>query len=291
MIAVTIVLVGAGAALSVRRDVSAGLIPARTGRSEATRSLGSAWALAWRLQRGSLIGWAIGVAVGAAVLAAIAHDITDMVGDNNDAARVLAQLGGPGALVDSFLAWVLGITGIAAAAYAVAAVLRLRSEETAVRAEPVLATTVKRGQWVGSHLAVAFVGTVLLMVTAGLVVGVVHGLRSGDLADQLPRVLTGALAQIPAALILAAVAVALFGIVPRLSAAAWVFVVIALLVAQLGGILRLDQWAMDASPFAHIPKLPGGRVTAAPLLWLAGIAAMLASAGLAGFRRRDIGAN
>jgi len=211
-----------------------------------------------------------------------------MVATNSDAARVFAELCGSGVLVDSYLAWVLGLTGIAAAAYAVGAVLRLRSEETDLRAEPVLATAVTRWQWAASHVVGAVVGIVTLLLTAGLVVGLVHGLRGGDVDHELPRVLTGALVQVPAALVVAGVAIALFGLAPRGSATAWLVVVAALLISQLGGILRLNRWVTDLSPFAHVPKVPGHEVTAAPLIWLTAVATLLAVAGLTRFRLRDL---
>jgi len=46
---------------------------------------------------------------------------------------------------------------------------------------------------------------------------------------------------------------------------------------------------MDLSPFTHTPKLPGSAVAALPLVILSAVAIMLTLAGLAGFRRRDIG--
>ncbi len=61
------------------------------------------------------------------------------------------------------------------------------------------------------------------------------------------------------------------------------------LVAFFGPLLRFPGWIMDISPFTHVPKLPGGPVNAAPLLWLALAAALLTAAGLAALRRRDIG--
>jgi polyether ionophore transport system permease protein len=58
----------------------------------------------------------------------------------------------------------------------------------------------------------------------------------------------------------------------------------------VGAILGLDQAILDISPFAHVPKLPGHAFTAMPLVWLTIVAAALGIAGLAGLRRRDIGA-
>jgi ABC-2 type transport system permease protein len=46
---------------------------------------------------------------------------------------------------------------------------------------------------------------------------------------------------------------------------------------------------LDISLFTHIPKLPGGEVSAEPLIWLVGVAAVLTIAGLVGFRRRGVG--
>ena len=57
---------------------------------------------------------------------------------------------------------------------------------------------------------------------------------------------------------------------------------------RIGLVLQLSHWVLDISPFTHAPRLPGGPVHAAPLLWLCGVALALSAAGLAALRRRDI---
>ena len=56
-----------------------------------------------------------------------------------------------------------------------------------------------------------------------------------------------------------------------------------------GEALQLSHWVLDISPFTHAPRLPGGTLAAAPLLWLCLAALAFAAVGLAALRRRDIG--
>ncbi len=115
-------------------------------------------------------------------------------------------------------------------------------------------------------------------------------LRSGGGGSAVARLVAAALAQVPAALVLAGIAAALFGLAPKASVAgSWTALGAVFLVLFLGAALQLPQWVLDISPFTHVPKLPGGTVSAAPLAWMSVIAVALALAGMAGLRRRDIG--
>lgn len=183
----------------------------------------------------------------------------------------------------------MSILALIAAAYAVQASLRLRSEETALRAEPVLATAVGRLKWAASHLVFALLGPTVAMAAAGLTAGLLYGLSTGDVGRELPRALAGAMVQLPAVWVLAGITVALFGLLPRLATVGWAALAVCVFLGQLGAVLQLGQSVLDISPFTHSPKVPGGDVTAAPLAWMLALAVALTAAGLVGFRRRDVG--
>ena len=281
--------------LAARRDLGAGLLPGRPGRPAASRLLsGPPWlptlGLAWRLHRGALAGWLTGYVFTFAASGAAAQGIGQLFGTSTALRHEFTRLGGQAAIVRAYLAALMLLAGLVAAAYATSTVLRLRGEETGDRAEPLLATAAGRIRWALSHIAVAVGGTVLLLAAAGLAAGLGYGLRAGSAGPEVARMLGAAMAQLPASLALAAVAVLMFGLFPRAAVpAAWTAVGLAVAIALFGQVLQISHWVLDVSPFTHVPRLPGGTVTAAPLLWLGLAALAFGVTGLAGLRRRDIG--
>ena len=294
VLALPLALFAAGAwlsfALAARRDHGAGLFADRPGRPAASGALRDPFTLAWRLQWPALAGWAAGYAVLFAVCGAAAKGIGQLVGTSGGLTKEFTRIGGQTEIVNAYLAALMLLGGLVAAAYGVSAVLRLRTEETAGRADPVLAGSVGRARWGLSHLMVAFVGSAILLAVAGIATGLGYGLAAGGAGAETARMLGAGLAQLPAAAVIIGVAVLAFGAVPEgCIAVAWTAVGLAVLLDIFGQGLQLSQWVLDISPFTHVPRLPGGTVSAAPLLWLSVIALALGAAGLAALRRRDIG--
>ncbi|MET0419744.1 MAG: ABC transporter permease [Actinoplanes sp.] len=265
-----------------RRDVGSGLLPARLGRPAAPPGLRTPVALAWRLHRGLLIGWTIGFALLGLIFGGVGSSVLDIAQDNEGLSEIFGRLGGATDLVDSYFAGTAGIVGIIAACYAVQATLRLRDEEQSGHAEAMLSTSVSRYAWAGSHLLFSLLGPAVALLAEGLVAGLAYPQGS------LGAMVAGTLVQLPAVWVVAAVAVLLFGFLPRFAAAAWGAPVVGLLVLLVGGTLQLDQWVLDVSPFTHVPRLPGGEVTAQPLVVLTVVALGLGVAGLAGLHRRNV---
>jgi len=282
------VLVAAAAAtLAARRDLGAGLLPERAGPACAGRRLRTPLALAWRLHRGALLGWSVGFAAVGLLLGGLAADVGSFV-NNASVREFITRLGGEHGLIDAFLAAELAFAGIVASAYGIQVVMRLQAEEAGLRAEPLLATAVGRVRWALSHVLIALIGTTLLMVLAGAGAGLVRGIQTGH-AGEAGRVLVAALVQVPAAWVLAAIVLALFGLAPRFVAVGWAALAAFVILGELGPLMGIDRRVMDLSPFAHVPRLPGGSLRATPLLALTAVALLLGVAGLAGLRRRDLG--
>jgi ABC-2 type transport system permease protein len=277
-------------ALAARRDQGAGLLPGRPGPPAASVFLHGPFGLAWRLQRGALLGWAIGYAFTFAASGAAAKGIGQLFGTSTALEHEFTRLGGQAAITNAYLAALMLLAGLVAAAYAISVILRLRAEETGAAAEAVLATATGRVRWALSHVAVAVGGAALLLAVAGVAAGLGYGLRTGSAGPEVARMTGAALSQLPSALVLAAVAIGLLGLRPRACVAgAWTALGLVVVIDLFGQVLQLPQWVLDISPFTHAPRLPGGTVSAGPLLWLGLIALACSAAGLAGLRRRDIG--
>jgi ABC-2 type transport system permease protein len=281
-----VVMIGAAYALVARRDLGAGLVPDRLGPAAAPARLRSPLALAWRLQRGALLGWAVGLGLMSLVFGNIASNLGSLL--NSPQMKVfLERLGGAGAVTDTYLSFVFGIIGVVASAYGIQAANRLRGEETTQRLESLLGTAVTRTRWALSHTAIALFGVTVLMVVSGLSAGVAHASRIGD-PGQIGRLTAAALVHVPAAWVLTGIVVAAFGLAPRLIAVGWVALVAFVLLGELGPVFKLNQRIMDISPYAHVPRLPSVDLDPVPVVALTAVAAALLALGLVAFRRRDV---
>ncbi|MFJ9176712.1 ABC transporter permease [Streptomyces sp. NPDC102360] len=279
LLAAVLVQGAVGYELAGRRDIGMSFLPTRPG--PANGRLGTAGSLAWRLQRGSVIGWAVGFLAAGVVFGGMTEGAADLVGDSENTKEIIERMGGQSGITDAFLATMVGMLGMVAALYIVQAVLRLNGEETSQRAEPVLANAVGRIAWAGGHLVIAFAGAALIMLLGGVGLAVGHGQEFG-------AVIGACLVQLAAIWSLGGVAVLLYGVWPRAAAAAWAAAGAALLIGWIGPALKLPQAVMDISPFGHLPKLPGGDMTWGSVIVEVLLAAVFVGVGLVGLRRRDM---
>ncbi|MFC0507619.1 ABC transporter permease [Micromonospora costi] len=289
-LALLVVAVAAAFALAGRRDVGMGLLADRPGPGQASPALLSPLGLAWRLQRGTALGWGIAIGVFSLVLGSMANAVDDLVAENSGVTGTINDLAGGGAhaIMDAFFGAMMATIGALVAGYLVQALMRPRAEEAGTRAEPVLATATGRLTWLGGHIAVATAGAVAMLGLAAVAMALVYGLSVHDLGGQLAHLAGTAYLQLPAVLTLAGLAVALFGLVPRFAVGlTWFGFALSFVLGPYGALLGVPESLRELSPFSHTPAVPAD-ATAAPIVVMSAIALVLGAAGLAWFRRRDL---
>lgn len=267
-----------------RRDFGAGLFPPRPGPPRAAESLHGTFGLAWRLQRGTLLGWSLGMFLGGLSFGTIGDDVEGLLG-GIDLNEVLGE--NTTSVVDAFYAMAVAILAIIASAYAISAGLRPRAEEADGYLEPLLATALPRTRWLAGHAVIVLAGSAAVVALSGFGMGITYGLLTGD-PSRISTLTGAALVYLPAVWVLAGVTLFLFGFAPRATWAAWPVMAFCVVVLMLGATLKFPGWLRGLSPFDNIPLVPAQPFEPVPVLLTLLVALLLCAAGAFGFRHRDL---
>jgi ABC-2 type transport system permease protein len=103
-----------------RRDIGAGVMADRPGPERAGPGLRSGLGLAWRLQRGAVLGWAGGLWFFGAAYGAIGDDVGDLVGDSQTTRELFIRSSD---IVDGFYGVAMLMLGLITAGFAIASAL------------------------------------------------------------------------------------------------------------------------------------------------------------------------
>ncbi|MGO1359492.1 MAG: ABC transporter permease [Brevibacterium aurantiacum] len=283
--AAVLALIGLSLFLQSRRDLSAGIFADRLGRPTASPFLSTSTGLALRLQRSSLTWWSIGIFAMALIFGSFTGAMED--GAAGMPKEILDLMGGSRGIVDGYIGYMALYFAMIVSAYAIIAVSGLRAEETSFRTEPVLAAAVGRGRWVLSWTLVTLLGSLWLMTVAGVGEGLGAAASTGDWSLLGPAIL-GHVAQTASVWVLLGLALALYGLAPRLQGLVWILFVYSAGMALFGPMMRLDEAVLDTSVFVHIGQYPAQDLSAEAVLTLTAATAVLLALGVVGFRRRNL---
>lgn len=276
----------AGCLLAMRiessRDYGSGMLPELRGPAATGKFITTTMGFTLRLQRSSLIGWFAGAAVSGLFFGSVAQSMSSLLDPNNPFARNF--LGSGHSVLDGVLGIFVLFNALLAGAFAIQCLGAARGEEESGRLEQQLAGSLSRGSWLGSHLAVAALGSALMLLFAGYLTG----LSSQGLAD--PGQLAGAcLAYWPAVLVMLGVQLLVFGFLPRFSTiVTWAVYGLSMMAAMFGGLFSLSEDAIGATPFGAIPRVPAEEFSWTPLAVLLLISLAFMATGMVRFGRRDV---
>ncbi len=284
-LAVGFALSGAAVRLAARRDLGSALVRGAAGPERAAARLRHPIGLAVRIHRPATLGWLAAGVLLTATMGALSQQLLDAMAGNPALADAMGIAHAQP--LDGFVAATQLYLAVIAAGYVVQAIGTLRVEEADGRLEPRLSGTLSRTRWLASHALVVLGGLVTIVLGSSLVLGLATALSVGDLADLGP-ILGSGLAYLPAELVLAGLALAIYGLRPRLFGIAWAGYGVMTFIAFLGPGLKFRPWVLDLSPTTHVGNPPAGAIQTGALTVMAGVAMALMAVGFAAFRRRGL---
>ncbi|WP_137597585.1 ABC transporter permease [Paucilactobacillus kaifaensis] len=290
MLGVAILTVGVAFYAYARRDVTAGLLATRPGRTRASALLAGPFTLIFRLERTSFIVWMIGMFV----LGASYGSIFSTVGDIMKTNPMMAKLMG-GSAVDAanqtvilnFAALLSIVFVVLSTVPAMQTVLKLNTDERKGWLEQIHAKSISR-----LHLYCSYVAVALITGTLGLLLGILGMYTAGqsvmDAPIPLDRFLRAFYGFLPAQLVTIGISALLMGVVPRIQAISWIVPIYGFISLYLGGLLDLPKWATHLTPYGWVNKVPL-RAVQWNLTWeLVLIAVVLFVLGFIFYKRRDM---
>ena len=279
---------GAALALRRRRDLGAAIVSRERDQRSRSFLLQSPLRFGWRLTWGALMAWMAGIAVYSLFIGSLIKSMGEVLVDDPAYEDYLELLGLTAA--DVYLGMVAAMAVVIALVVSLYVSWRIgavRNEEDSERVDQLLTRPLTRGRWLGGHMVLAALSVVLLMLVNAMATWIGASLTDApvsfaDLAAASANVL-------PAILLFAALAIAMFGFAPRLTiavpaaAAACAYVL-----SFIGPALDLPGWVTGLSPFYHLALVPVADYATTQGLVMLGLSVVVAGTGMAAFNRRDL---
>jgi len=269
------------------RDLGQGIIPAKAGPCEAKPSLLSTDGLAWRLQRGSLMGWVIGSFIIGSAYGAVIGEVETYIGDNDMIQMLLASTSDTGAsMIYQFIPFLVMFLTIVLLIPMIAPLLKLAGEEKRNLSEHLLSRVVSRGNLLKSYWQISMVASVILLFAGGFgfwLTGTIFLVEPITFATMLATTM----AFLPAAWLLIGITVVLLGWLPKIAGLANLVIAFMFFISFFGAMLSLPQFILNLSPLTHIPSLPIDDFSVTSFIVMTVLATILMIVGFIGYNKRD----
>ncbi len=271
--------------LNNRRDVGAGLLPAKQGKGEASKLLLSPLGLILRLQRTSIISWLIAMLLLGISYGSVFGDLESFI-DSNEMIKDMFGNNPEYSLTEQFITMLMVVLSILATVPAILIFLKVRGEEKKERNEHLLTRGISRYKILAYYFLISIVmgGVSLFLSIFGL-----WASAASVMEDPIPFVnlLKAGMAYLPAMLTVLIIATLLFGLLPKWTPLVWMYVIYSFITVYLGGLIDMPDWLVNISSFSHIPQLPVEEFSWTRIVVLLIISLVGAIISFLGYRKRD----
>jgi len=273
--------------LLYKRDIGAGILPARKGRARASKFACTPRGHAWYIQKNVFFGWLIGSVVFVVTIGMLIPEMSHVFNTNEAAQKVIESLGGAGEMVPAFLSAMLTLTVLMIIGYLIQALGKLRHEEATGHVENLLGTQLSRAKWLFWHVATVLKGGLLILAVSGFILGVC--VNAGGYDVNLWEYTLAAISYFPLLLAFTGVYLLFFGLLPRAAGLIlWVYFGYVAFMSWLGPLMGVDKWLMNISILEHYASPPASEILVAPLVISALAAVATGAVGIYAWRNRNL---
>lgn len=272
--------------LQGRRDLGAGFIHPKSGRTHASRYLSTPFALTLRLQRTGMIIWAVGMLVLGISYGSVLGDLESFF-DGNELLKNMLAGNTDQSVAEQFLPLLMLVMALIATIPSVLAMHKLAGEEKVDRIDSVLGRSVSRTHLMRAYMSVAALNGIMMNTLAALGLWLASvSVMDNPLSATL--VFLSSAVQIPAILVMVGLSAMGVGIAPKWSSLVWLYLVYSFVTLYLGSLFQFPEWATRTSPFGWVPEWPVESMNWIAIVSLGMIAAVFAIIGMIGYHKRDI---
>ncbi|MCL5459218.1 ABC transporter permease [Loigolactobacillus coryniformis] len=282
---------GMAITLGATRDVGAGLLPQRAGRSRASSLLRGPLTLIARLERTSTIIWLVALFILGATYGSIFGTAGDLMKTNPTMAKLIgttAVTQANRAIVLAFANKLVIIFVVLATVPGLITLFRLNRDERNGYFEQLHAKAVSRGHLYISIVAFGLVSAVVALLLGVLGMYVAGAASMGDEALAVSRFMRAFWGYAPALIVTFGIAALLAGLVSKLQNIAWAIPVYGLISLYLGPLLDFPKWATRISPYGWVNQVPINAVAWDTAGWMTALGLILILTGYLTYARRDL---
>ena len=286
LLAVSLLILSFSLYLNSIRDLGAGFISTKPGKSRASRYLSSPLGLALRLERTPIIAWTIGMFILGSAYGSLLGDLEGFLSTSELVQKMIPTVEGF-SLTQSFVTMLMTIISVLGTIPVLMFVVKVNSEEKKNRISQLLAAPVSRNSLIGSYTLIGLMTSILMQSMSVLGLWSAAALTMEDVLS-FGTLFKASMVNVPAIWIFVGVAVFLIGRFPKLTGLTWAYLIYGFFVEYMGEFLKLPDWTRKLSPFSHIPSVPVDDVKISTLFIIIAIALVLIGVGFREYNRRDI---
>lgn len=285
ILGITVILIVISFALAKIRDLGRGLVPEKPGKRHGSTFLSSAYGLALRLNRSSIIVWMITIFILAAMYGSIFGELESFMTSNEMMKAIFSQ--DPNhPLTEQFIALLMTIMSLISAIPVIQCANRVSSEEKRGHAEHILSRSVSRYSQLAAYLIPALILSIILQILSALGFWSV-GSMVLETTPSLKTFLISAMSYIPAIWIFTSLSMVLIAYIPNLVSLSYVYLGYTFIAVYLGTIAGFPEWTKKLTPFGYIPQYPIEEMKLMPLVIMIIISILLALIAFFRYGRRD----